>query len=323
MVATEVGEHGDVEMTPDDTLQRQRVRRHLHHDGGHALVDELGEASLQIRRLGRGVRTGQGADHPGRSTGSLEDRGDQARRRRLAVRAGDPDERQGATRVAEERRRQVAHRNRRVGDDDLRKIDLDRVIDEQRTGTGGSGGTGEVVPVGLGPAQAAEQRVDRHPPRVEIDGGDRDGVVAVDGDPVQPRLLDHLAKHARHRSHPAAVLAAGVVRRRADPQLVHGDRRQRREQRTGSLAAEVVLVGRIGPVDRHQDRDLRVVGREVADEGRVVLLGSVVGLVVGVGRRVRLAGGVDRWCHRSLLRGTFVRRMNRRLQQRCSGLAGH
>ena len=80
---------------------------------------------------------------------------------------------------------------------------------------------------------------------------------------------------------PCAVLAAVVVRCGADLKLVHRNGRQRREQRTGSRATEVILVGRIGAVDGDEDGDLGLIGREEADEGGEVLLRPVVALIVG------------------------------------------
>ena len=117
MVAAEVGEHGDVEVgsrrrgaaparatTPPSRQRRRRVST------------SSGEAALQIRRLRRGVRAGQRADHPVRP----------CRRRGGSSRSGcvvvvlpfvpvTPTSVSAAAGMAEEARGQPAHRLSRVG----------------------------------------------------------------------------------------------------------------------------------------------------------------------------------------------------------------
>src|SRR3954454_2849267 len=87
----------------------------------------------------------------------------------------------------------------------------------------------------------------------------------------RPRLAPSTTSCSRRDTGSSfAVLAAGVVGGRADLQFVHGNGCERREQRTGRFPTQVILVARIGTVDRHEDRHLGIVGREVADERRVV-----------------------------------------------------
>src|SRR4051812_2872821 len=145
----------------------------------------------------------------------------------------------------------------------------------------------------------------------------------------RPRLAPSTTSYSRRDIGSSfAALATGVVRCRADLELVHGDGGQRREKWTSRLAAEVILVAGIRTVDRHENRHLWVVGREVADERRVVLLGTVVGLVVGSRSRVRLPAWNRRRCRcRCVVSGgrrdrVLLRGIDGRLQQRRAGLAG-
>ena len=92
VIAAEVGEHGDVEPRAGDPVQREGVRRHLHHHRLDALVDVAGELALQVGRLGRGARARQRADR-GRVAmpAPAQDRRHQVGGRGLAVGAGDAD----------------------------------------------------------------------------------------------------------------------------------------------------------------------------------------------------------------------------------------
>jgi hypothetical protein len=53
MIARQVGEDGGGEAHAVDALQREGVRRHLHHRGLAALPDHVVEQLLHVGRLGR------------------------------------------------------------------------------------------------------------------------------------------------------------------------------------------------------------------------------------------------------------------------------
>ncbi len=92
VVATEVREHDDVELGAVDTVVHHRVRGHLHHDRVDTVGDELGESALQIGRLRGGPGTRECAERALRQSVRSQDGGEHVRRRRLPVRARDPDE---------------------------------------------------------------------------------------------------------------------------------------------------------------------------------------------------------------------------------------
>ena len=52
---------------PATRCKLERVRRHLDDDVSDTRFDELGEPSLQVRRLRRRVGAGERADHAGRA----------------------------------------------------------------------------------------------------------------------------------------------------------------------------------------------------------------------------------------------------------------
>ena len=120
---------------------RLRDRGRLHHARAVARVDHLAEEPLQVDRLGR-VEPGRprlAADAPldvreqaGLPPVGLEDRVQQERGGRLAVRAGDRGDVELAGRVAEEERRGGRHRGANVRHDELRQRDVDGVLDDER-----------------------------------------------------------------------------------------------------------------------------------------------------------------------------------------------
>ena len=99
------------------------------------------------------------AGHPGPDAGRLE-RGDgQERRRRLAVRAGDPDDRQVVARIAVPPGRRAGERGACLGDDELGQVDVgDGVVDEGGGRAPGRGARDEVVAVDVEPGDGHEQR---------------------------------------------------------------------------------------------------------------------------------------------------------------------
>ena len=125
-----------------DPPERQPVRRRLDHRGRIAGAGHRPDRSLELWRLGsRGVglvRRLDAADpglgragHPGPDAGCLEGRDREERCRRLAVRPGDPDDRQVATRIAVPPGGRGGQGRPAVGHDELRQVDLgQRVLDD-------------------------------------------------------------------------------------------------------------------------------------------------------------------------------------------------
>ena len=124
MIAREVGEHRGAEMEVVDTAQRQGVRGCFDHARTAARIDHVAQHPLQFRRLGcrprcRDFAVGDLISHrpdaAALDAGCLEDRREKVRRRRLAVRARDPDQHEVRARVAEERRGERGEREPGVG----------------------------------------------------------------------------------------------------------------------------------------------------------------------------------------------------------------
>jgi hypothetical protein len=85
-----------------------------------------------------------------------KDRREQGLDRRLAVRAGDADDARTALRA--HGAGQVAEREHRVGNDDLRQIDRDRSFDQRRGRAGGLRCRDELVRVEMLAFERDEQR---------------------------------------------------------------------------------------------------------------------------------------------------------------------
>src|SRR5215213_6818453 len=110
-------------------------------------VDHAAEGGLEVDRLRRRAldRLDLPADHtldraqePGPDALALEDVADEEGRRRLAVRAGDPDHVEVVGGVAVEAHRRVGHCSARVRDprlDDVR-LELEWALDDDRGGAG-------------------------------------------------------------------------------------------------------------------------------------------------------------------------------------------
>ena len=127
VIARQVAEHAGGEAHAVDALQRQRVRRDFHHRGAAALLQHLAQQLLHVGRFRRGARgfailaadaVGDGAEHAGAKAGGVEDRREQVRRRGLAVRAGDADDRHAPARVIEEAIGEQRQRQPRIANGD-------------------------------------------------------------------------------------------------------------------------------------------------------------------------------------------------------------
>ena len=146
VVARQVGEDAGGEAQVVDAPQRQRVRRHLHHAGAAAVGHHLAQHPLQLGRFRRRPRSrldlaiadavADRADAPAADAGRLEDRRQQVRGRRLAVGAGDADERQLVARMAVEGGRSAASASRAFGTCSQGTVDAGR---RRRLGDDGDG----------------------------------------------------------------------------------------------------------------------------------------------------------------------------------------
>jgi hypothetical protein len=130
-------------------------------------VEHLAEGALDVDRFGRRPdrRAPLASDaaldrpeQPGPAAGGGEDRVHQERRRGLAVRARDPRDLELLAGPAEKLVRDRRHRAARVGDDDLRDVEVERPLDDQRDRAVSNRVRSEVVPVGARARNAEEER---------------------------------------------------------------------------------------------------------------------------------------------------------------------
>ena len=149
-------------------------RRRLHRARAVAGVDHLAKQPLQVDRLRRvQARRRPLAARPGARCSSaapaaarpLEDRVQEERGRRLAVRAGDGGDRR-ARGTGRRRRapRPAASRRARSGRRAAATGDVERPLDDERGGAGGGRVAGEVVPVAPS-RRARRRRASRAAPR--------------------------------------------------------------------------------------------------------------------------------------------------------------
>ena len=168
------------------------MRRRLHRARAVARVEHLAKEPLQVDRLGRRALDAAAlaadarldrADQAGPPAGRGEDREEQKRRRRLAVRPGYADDLR-APRVgsAEELVGRRRHRGARVGDDELRHVDVEPPLDDEGDRAALDRLACEIVPVGVRAADAEEQRAGADRARVvrEIGHLDRSAPDDVD-----------------------------------------------------------------------------------------------------------------------------------------------
>ena len=157
VVLREVGERGGGEPHAGHALELEGVRRHLHHAGRVAGVGHPPQHGLEVDALGSRPHDRlhapadallDGAEQPGLTAGRLEDGVEQEGRRRLAVRPGDADDVERGGRVAVERVGGGGHRPPRRLDQDLRHVDREVALDDERRSAPADRLAGEVVAVG-------------------------------------------------------------------------------------------------------------------------------------------------------------------------------
>ncbi len=166
MVAPEVGEHRRREAGAVDATEGERVRGDLHRHRPLPVAGELRQTALQVGGFRRRVGAGKRADDAARQRGGLEDGGEQVRRGRLAVRAGDAHDRQPVRRVVEDRGGDRSGGGPDVVDHDLGHAHVEHVVDDERRRAGVDGLLGEEVTVDVLAADAAEDGARGHRSRV-------------------------------------------------------------------------------------------------------------------------------------------------------------
>ncbi len=109
MVLGEVREHCHVEGQLLHTLEDEGVRGHFEDDAPHAHLEHLGQHGLDVQRFRRGLarlvtlvtdHVLNGADDAGAEPAPAQERLHQVRGRRLAVGAGDADQREPSRRMS-------------------------------------------------------------------------------------------------------------------------------------------------------------------------------------------------------------------------------
>ena len=263
------------------------------------------ERRLEVDRLRRRAHRGRAPrrrrprvtppSRPHGRPGRLEQVADEVRRRRLAARAGDPDDGQRGGRVAVEARRGARHRGAHVVDEHLGDAEPERPRDDERRRAARDRVGGEVVPVAGEAGDAEEQRAGAHRAVVVGQGGD------VHVGPVAEQVAQRHARAqapserargltgARRRSsspfHEARTLArraASAAWRTSHGERAVGDRgavdpaRQRAERAAARLAqpAGAERVGdrgrRVADEQRRLEREREVLDRAAREPLRVV-----------------------------------------------------
>ncbi len=160
VVARQVREDGGCEPDPIDTLERQRVRRHLHHSGSTAVSEHLREELLHVWRLGRRARclavlSAQAIRHGSQESGfeirRIEHRGQEISGCRLAIGPGDTNHAHASAGMVVERVSQERQRESRVVDREPRRglTGWSCHFGDDQSGATGDGLRHEVGAVGL------------------------------------------------------------------------------------------------------------------------------------------------------------------------------
>ena len=208
MVLRQVREHERVEADAVEAMQHRRVRGRLERDAAVARVEHLAKRPLQIDRLGRGAHDRpnlssdpalDGAEQAGPAARRFQDRVQQVRGGRLAVRAGDTGDLELARRLAEEHVRRGRHRSARGRHHELGNLRLDRPLDDEDDGAVLDRLTGEVVAVRVLAGDAEERRTGGDGARVVREVSHLDGVGAAEDRLRCERCNEALELHWRQQ----------------------------------------------------------------------------------------------------------------------------
>ena len=189
VVLRQVREHERIEADAVEPVQHRGVRGRLERDAAVARVEHLAERPLQVDRLRRRAHDGpnlasdpalDGAEQAGPAACRFEDRVQEVRGRRLAVRAGDAGDLELARRLAEEDVRRGRHRRARGRHHQLRNLRLDGPLDDEDDGAVLDRLAGEVVAVRVLAGDAEERRAGGDGARVVREVSHLDGVGAAE-----------------------------------------------------------------------------------------------------------------------------------------------
>jgi hypothetical protein len=184
VVLGEVREDERAEADAEQALERRAVRGRFERAAAIAGVEHLAEGALEVDRLRRSARRRAALpadpvlDRPEEArpaAGSGEDREEEEGGRRLAVRPGDSDDLELASRMAEKRVGREGHGRPGIPDEQLGDVELERPLDDERRGAVGDRLRGEFVSVCLQPGNAHEHGSRRHAARVVGEVGDFGG----------------------------------------------------------------------------------------------------------------------------------------------------
>ena len=188
VILREVREDEHVEAHAIESPQGGPVGRGLDGHARVARIEHLAEETLKIDRLGRRVWRGpmgsaddplDRADEARRATGRLEDGAEQKRTGRLAVRARDACDLERARRLVEEVVGGDRHRRASVVDEQLRNVDLERLLHDESRGPGGHCSARELVSVDARAGHAEERRPRRDAIGAVGEIRDLDGLAAL------------------------------------------------------------------------------------------------------------------------------------------------
>jgi hypothetical protein len=175
MVLRQVRERRDVEDDAIDTVEVESVGGDLHRDTVRTAGAHRPQQTLEVGRLRRGARSGlgptvqpctEGPDAAAPPARSRHHRLEQERDGRLPVRPGHTEHAELARGIAVHERSDRTHRGPDRGDDELRDVEVERALHEQRRGTGRDRVAGVQMAVVSLPRDRAEQGARTHLPAV-------------------------------------------------------------------------------------------------------------------------------------------------------------
>ena len=217
----DVGDHGNVEGAAGDAMLRQTVRSRLQDRNLGAGVTHLGQVALDIRGIGGGgMQPGlvalvaddgaDGADQPGALAGRDQHAVEQIRRGRLAIGAGDADQRHGAAGVIVPGRAQPGERLPAIRHLDVcRRLHgegIKRQLADDCRGPTRNGVADVAVAIGAHPAIGDKKRARGDLARVGGDVADLHAVRAGCSDQIRQ------AEQEAGKLHPPAPIAAPAWR---------------------------------------------------------------------------------------------------------------
>ncbi len=167
MILRQVREHGGGEPRARHAAEREGVRGDLHRAGPVAAVGHRPQVGLEVDRLGGGalhltLAAGDdrldGAEQPGLGPARFQQAAHQIGRRRLAVGPRHADQFELARRMLVEAVGNDPHRVSHRRDDELRGVEFELALDDERRRAGRERVSGEAGTIDVEAADAEEQR---------------------------------------------------------------------------------------------------------------------------------------------------------------------